>query len=139
MQIDNYPYWLVSLNTAIKLKEIGLGVNTTDYYELNYDRDGGRFMTGLDINFEKLKETNYNVYRDYVAIPNFTQVIDWFRTKKLFGTIDYNGSGCYSYRILLMGTPSVVTDNKVYPIYSFCRNALIDKLIEVYKNEKQTK
>lgn len=113
---ENYPSWLVPIYLAKKLKEIGFRMCTTDFYEGG--RGEGRFKTNLDINFEQLKRNNYNSYGDYVYISNYTQVFDWFRRKKLFGIIDYNGSNSYSYRILIMGTPSVVSDNKVYPIYS---------------------
>lgn len=137
MKIENYPEWLVPLNIAEKLKEIGFRMCTTDFYEGG--REEGRFKTNLDINFEKLKNNNYNAYQDYVSIPNYTQFFDWFRRKKLFGIIDCDEKGYYSYRILIMGTSSVVSDNKVYPIYQFCREALVNRLIEEYKTQTDKK
>lgn len=134
---ENYPSWLVPIYLAKKLKEIGFRMCTTDFYEGG--RGEGRFKTNLDINFEQLKRNNYNAYEDYVSIPNYTQVFDWFRRKRLFGIIDYNESNSYSYRILIMGTPSVITDSKIYPIYHFCREALVNKLIEEYKKSNKIK
>jgi hypothetical protein len=135
MNIENYPEWLVPLRIAEKLKEIGFRMPTTDCYEISYYSDEGRFMTSLDVNFNLLKKESCNAYKGYVAIPNYTQVFDWFRRKNLFAIIDYHGSSSYTFRILIMGTASVVSDNKVYPIYHLCREALVNKLIEKYKNQ----
>lgn len=139
MKIENYPEWLVPLGIAEKLKEIGFRMCTTDFYEGG--RGEGRFKTNLDINFNNLKSANHNAYNDYMAIPNYTQVFDWFRRKKLFGIIDCNGSSSYSYRILIMETPfvAVVSDDKTYPIYHFCREALVNRLIEEYKKLNRSK
>ena len=53
MKIENYPEWLVPLEIAEKLKEIGFRMCTTDFYEGG--RGEGRFKTNLDINFNNLK------------------------------------------------------------------------------------
>ena len=132
MKIENYPEWLVPLRIAEKLKEIGFRMPTTDCYEISYYSDEGRFMTSLDVNFNLLKKESCNAYKGYVAIPNYTQVFDWFRRKNLFAIIDYHGSSSYTF---IMCTASVVSDNKVYPIYQFCREVLVNRLIEEYKNQ----
>lgn len=131
-KVKEMPNWLVPLNLARELKEIGVRLRTSDYYEEG--RGEGRFMTNLDVDFAKLRENNFNAYRDYVAIPNYTQVIDWFHKKKLFGIVEYEGSGIYSYRVIIMNSPSVETDNKKYISYFSAMIALVKKLIELYKN-----
>ena len=78
-KVKEMPNWLVPLDSARELKEIGVRLRTSDYYEEG--RGKGRFMTNLDVDFAKLRENNFNAYRDYVAIPNYTQVIDWFQKK----------------------------------------------------------
>lgn len=139
MKIENYPEWLVPLNIAEKLKEMGFRMPTTDYYEISYYSDEGRFMTSLDVNFNLLKKENRNAYKGYVSIPNYIQVFDWFRRKNLFAIIDYHGSSSYTFRILIMGTASVITDGRAYTSYMFCREALTNKLIEVYKEQLKEK
>lgn len=131
-KVKEMPNWLVPLDLARELKEIGVRLRTSDYYEKG--REEGRFITDLDVNFEKLRENNYNSYQDHVAIPNYTQVIDWFRKNKLFGIVEYEGSGIYSYRVIIMNSPSVETDNKKYISYFSAMIALVKKLIELYKN-----
>ena len=131
-KVKEIPNWLVPLNLARELKEIGVRLRTSDYYEEG--RGEGRFMTDLDVNFEKLRKNNYNAYQYHIAIPNYTQVIDWFQKKKLFGIVEYEGSGIYSYRVIIMNSPSVETDNKKYISYFSAMIALVKKLIELYKN-----
>lgn len=131
-KVKEMPNWLVPLDLARELKEIGVRLRTSDYYEEG--RGEGRFMTNLDVDFGKLRENNFNAYRDYVAIPNYTQVIDWFQKNKLFGIVEYEGSGIYSYRVIIMNSPSVETDNKKYLTYFSAMIALVKKLIELYKN-----
>ena len=133
MKENNYPNWLVRLNVAEKLKEIGLRVRTADYYVV----DGNRcsFRADFDVDFDKLQRNNYNAYPNYVAIPNFTQVLAWFRGKKLFATIDWVGVNEYVYNIksTMSGFESI--ESKSLPTYELCRDALVDKLIEVYKDK----
>lgn len=131
-KVKEMPNWLVPLDLSRELKEIGVRLRTSDYYEEG--RGEGRFRTNLDVNFGKLRENNFNAYRDYVAIPNYTQVIDWFQKNKLFVIVEYEGSGVNSYRVIIMNSPSVETDNKKYISYFSAMIALVKKLIELYKN-----
>lgn len=133
MKENNYPNWLVRLNVAEKLKEIGLRVRTADYYVV----DGNRcsFRTDFDVDFDKLQRNNYNAYPNYVAIPNFTQVLAWFRGKKLFATIDWVGVNEYVYNIKSTMYGFEFIESKSLPTYELCRDALVDKLIEVYKEK----
>lgn len=124
--MKKYPSYIVPLNIAKELKIIGFKSKVYFYY-INDKEYRGLYTARKPENFNK---------NTTISIPVWEQVFDWFRRKKLFGIIDYNGSNYYSYRILIMGTPSVVSDNKVYPIYHFCRKALVNKLIEEYKKIK---
>nr|DAF21649.1 MAG TPA: hypothetical protein [Caudoviricetes sp.] len=68
-------------------------------------------------------------------VPTWEQVFEWFREKKLFAVIEYEGNDVYTFRIVIMNTPSVRTDNKKYFSHEESREALIKELIRIYKNE----
>ena len=133
MKIDKYPSWLVSLEVAEKLKEIGLRVSTPDYYVI--EGKYSCFKTDFDVNFERMWKSNYNTHYNYVAIPNFIQVLTWFRLKGMFSTIDWVGKNQYVYKIVSLDSEFDVIKSDSYPVYNFCRDALVDKLIEIYKDK----
>lgn len=135
METNNYPNWLVPFKVAEELKYLDFREPTFTYYEFDYSsKDGGRYFTPIDINFDSLKI--YNRYKAYVSIPTYEQVFEWFRSKKFYSIIDYCGDKHYSFRILKMGTLSFETNNKVYSTYEQAREALVEKLIEIYKRNE---
>lgn len=135
METNNYPNWLVPFKVAEELRDIDFREPTFTYYEFDYgSEEGGRYLTSMDINFNSLKI--YNRYKAYVSIPTWEQVFEWFRNKKFYSIIDYCGDKHYSFRILKMGTLSFETNNKVYSTYEQAREALVEKLIEIYKQDK---
>lgn len=135
METNNYPNWLVPFKVAEELRDIDFREPTFTYYEFDYgSEEGGRYLMSMDINFNSLKI--YNRYKAYVSIPTWEQVFEWFRNKKFYSIIDYCGDKHYSFRILKMGTLSFETNNKVYSTYEQARQILVEKLIEIYKQDK---
>ena len=77
-----------------------------------------------------------------MCVPTFEQVLNWFRNKGLVGTIEYedfilDDKTCYyAYRItnksgdILYYSPNYRT----FETYEEAREALVNKLIEVYEN-----
>ena len=129
----NYPNWLVPLYIAKELREIGFREKTFTYFEINTDGED-RYFTPTDINFKELQI--YNRYRDYVSIPTWEQVFAWFRKKNLVGLVSYryrdkNNKG-FSFEIL-----DEDTNVFLYNTYEQAQEALVYKLIEIYKSEQK--
>lgn len=138
MKMNNYPSWLVSIEIAKSLKEIGYKEKC--YFEFSLDN-------GLTLEINKREEEDTIIEIDdllfctneiwqNVSVPTWEQVLEWFRNKKFYSIIDYCGDKHYSFRILKMGTLSFETNNKVYSTYEQAREILVEKLIETYKQDR---
>lgn len=96
----------------------------------DYDNDGD-FITYTALETSNWKNSNLE--------PTYTwmQVLEYFNQLGLFGVVEYEGNETYVIKIVIKGSPSVRTDNKKYHSYYSCISALINNLIEVYKNGNQ--
>ena len=142
MENNNYPSWLVSVDIAKKLRELGFDLPCA-FVLTNKDRLG--FTTEGDSNYNLFDELdlNSNLKSSLVCVPTFEQVLDWFRNKGLVGTIEYedfilDDKTCYyAYRItntsgdILFYSPNYRT----FETYEEARGELIKKLIEVYEKD----
>ena len=85
MKNNNYPTWLVPLDIAIKLKEIGFDKKTMFYF---FSGDTTfKFSISEDIPLDYILPIgdvelyNYNRKGFYASIPTWEQVFEWFREK----------------------------------------------------------
>lgn len=136
MKIDKYPSWLVTKDIAKKLKEIGY--NEANYFELNEE---GKVVIEIDSMEDSyiIDVTDLIVYKNEywhnASVPTWTEVLEWFRKRNLVGLVTHryrnkNDNG-FSFEIL-----DVETEIVVYKTYEEAREALIEKLIEIYTNKK---
>lgn len=136
MKSDKYPSWLVTKDIAKKLKEIGY--NEECYFELNEEN---KVVIEIDIMEDSsiIDVTDLIPYKnDYhctPSVPTWTEVLEWFRKRNLVGLVTHryrskNDNG-FSFEIL-----DIETEIFVYETYEEAREALIEKLIEIYTNEK---
>ena len=141
METNNYPNWLVSIEQAKKLKGIGF-----DNLEIFVDKSGnwyrGTEIYDFDIDGEiitySVKETYLNGDNDFIPTYTFEQVLEWFREKGLVGIILTNeilneGDPLYFPIVDDLDGDYYTLDN--YYTYEEAREALVNKLIEVYKKE----
>lgn len=138
---ENYPSWLVPIEIARKLTKIGISnseilVCNDDSY--GWYRNGEIYDYDNDGDFIEYTTLEVSKWKNSILEPTYTweQVFEWFRNKKFYSIIDYCGDKHYSFRILKMGTLSFETNNKIYSTYKETREALVEKLIEVYKQNK---
>lgn len=136
MKNNKYPSWLVTKDIAKKLKEIGY--NEECYFELN---DENKVVIEIDtmedssiIDVTELIPFK-NEYWHTSSVPTWTEVLEWFRKRNLVGLVTHryrskNDNG-FSFEIL-----DVETEIVVYKTYEEAREALIEKLIEIYTNKK---
>ena len=148
MKNNNYPTWLVPIEIAIKLKEIGFDEPTLfHYYENDFDvsvetidyYNEGEAQGYLNFYISALKEEDFNIYSYYISIPTFEQVFEWFREKGYHGVIavkDEDGENEYSYGIDYLNELSSDFEQDSHLTYEDAREALVKALIQTYKSEQ---
>lgn len=151
---NNYPTWLVPVETAIRLKEIGFNEYCVHYTRVAKNADEtlekiisvchdhyGRMTPGIRNSGHIDTETTIGV-----SIPTWEQVLEWFRGKNLIGTIEYedfypDDKTCdYAYCIMnKLGKVLFYSPNyNTYETYEEARKALINHLIRFYKTNMET-
>ena len=145
MKNYEYPTWLVPLDIAKELKEIGFDEPTLfHYYENDFDvtietnsyYDEGDAQGYLHFYISAFKEENFNRDKKCISLPTWEQVFAWFRKKNLVGLVSYryrdkNNKG-FSFEIL-----DEDTNIFLYNTYEQAQEALVYKLIEIYKSEQK--
>lgn len=132
METNNYPSWLVSVEIAKKLKEIGFDLPCA-FVLTNKDRLG--FTTEGDGNYHTFYDLdlNSNTKGSLVCVPTFDQVFMWFREKGLIGTVVYFKENRYSFEVRDLNGHLVSSIWKTIEGYEESREKLINSLIEVYE------
>ena len=155
MKNNNYPNWLVSLEIAKELKEIGFDepclvenveTHSEDYCFINFEEEMCSDVSVMleDVVFVKNQflEEELGIYKHFVlktAIPTWEQIFEWFRKKGLFHSI------CITEDLIedVKEFEAEIRDNNadiIYIIhrdtYEEVREALVKALIRTYKNEQ---
>lgn len=148
MKNNNYPTWLVPIEIAKELKEIGFDEPTLfHYYENDFDvtietnsyYDEGEAQGYLHFYISAFKEENFNRDKKCFSLPAWEQVFEWFRDKGLFHSI------CITEDLIedVKEFEAEIRDNNadiIYIIhrdtYEEVREALVKALIRTYKKEQ---
>ena len=151
MKNNNYPSWLVPLEIAKELKEIGFNEYCPFFV---YPNDDEVFISGtVTVEEDWLDEDNYGeVIIDlsvtecgkfnkfnFQTIPTWEQVFQWFRSKGYHGIIaarGEDGENEYSYCIDYLNELSSDFEQDSHLTYEEAREALVKALIRTYKNEQ---
>lgn len=134
MKNNNYPTWLVPLEIAKELKEIGFDTPCSFYYD-------EKLLKISPWHDEEFAVTNWNdkLFRYCVSIPTWEQVFEWFRERGLFHSI------CFVDDLLrdVKYFESEIRDDNGDIIcilsrvtYEEVREVLVKALIQTYKNEQ---
>lgn len=151
MKTIKYPTWLVPIKTAKKLKNIGFDTETIFLY--NKEEEKGKIMFGLNTLEEVDVQSNLEIGQLYFyqgsdmetyecIIPTYEQIFEWFRGKGIHSTlhtysvISHNTEEFRFYYEINSGFDYIVDTKKYYKTYEECREALVNKLIEIYKHSK---
>ncbi|WP_315543463.1 hypothetical protein [Capnocytophaga leadbetteri] len=153
MKNNNYPNWLVPLDIAQQLKEIGFDEPTLfHYYENDFDvsvetidyYNEGEAQGYLNFYISALKEEDFNIYSYYISIPTFEQVFKWFREQGLVGIMEFEDFNldeitCYYAYLITKSSGEILfysPNYRTYEIYEEAREALVKALIRTYKSEQ---
>lgn len=139
MKTNNYPSWLVPIEIAKKLKEIGFDKptqnNTSDYVlESKRYKDENKLYSKEYV----LKSLyNANETKEGISIPTWEQVFEWFREKGLYQSICFTDDLPHEVKFF----EAEIRDKNADIIciisrltYEEVREALLNKLIEIYED-----
>lgn len=160
MKENNYPSWLVPVEIAKKLREIGFDKECI--FVLTKSNKIG-FTTKEDNQYHLFEEVNLNsnLENSLVCIPTWEQVFEWFRDKGLHSHIEvlYTNTEydkketkilekpitlyCYFTGHSATGTfffsrrnTTEVFHTERFKSYEKCREAMVNSLIDKYKKNK---
>ena len=140
MKNYEYPNWLVSLEIAKELKEIGFNEPCIFSYSEGIGITAClRYGSGEEPYISDFIVGGNTPNSPYIDLPTYEQVFEWFREKGYHGVIAVryeDGDDEYSYRIEFLD--ELITDfNQDNPLtYEEAREALVKALIRTYKNEQ---
>ena len=131
MKNNNYPTWLVPLEIAKELKEIGFDMVCQNWHA---------YESFVSVNFTYLDRYRKNNY-DVTTIPTYEQVFEWFREKGLecFIEIDYQSTFeecCYYCYVITNQRGKTIDCKSYFDDYNEAREALVIELIKTYKREQ---
>nr|DAJ56901.1 MAG TPA: hypothetical protein [Caudoviricetes sp.] len=157
MKNNSYPSWLVSLEIAKELKEIGFNepclvenveTHSEDYYFINFEEEMCSDVSIMleDVIFVKNQflEDELGIYKHFVlktAIPTWEQVFEWFREKgyesyiKLESHSHFDEGNYYYFEITKPNLRQLDWQGD-FDDYNEAREALVKALIRTYKNEQ---
>lgn len=129
----NYPSWLVPIDIARKLKELGFKERCIFAYDE---------QQGLTIETSRLHESviafdellfDENDFDAVVSVPTYEQVFEWFANKDWLGVIISLDTSDYSYKVVHRNVLVVDVKNTYIKSYSEIRERLVDVLISLYR------
>ena len=133
MKNNNYPNWLVPIEIAKELKEIGFDIPCA-FVLTNKDRIG--FTTNESNQYHLFEELdlNSNSESSLVCIPIYEQVFEWFREQGFRISLENHED---STKFIFYNMK--INDGKhfkgEFSNYNEAREALVKALIRTYKNE----
>ena len=143
MKNNNYPTWLVPIEIAKELKEIGFNKKTMFYFFSGDTTFKCSISEDIPLDYilpiEDIELDNYNRKGFYASIPVWEQVFEWFRGKGYHGVIavrDEDGDNEYSYCIDYLNELSSDFEQDSHLTYEEAREALVKALIQTYKQEQ---
>lgn len=136
MKNNNYPNWLVPLEIAKELKEIGFDTPCSFYYD-------ELLLKISPYHDEEFSTTNWNdkLFRYCVSLPTWEQVFEWFREKGFESYIRLEShahfdEGNYYYFEITKSNLRQLDWQGDFDDYNEAREALVKALIRTYKNEQ---
>ena len=146
MENNNHPTWLVPLEIAKELKDIGFDEPCNHYVRISND-DIKLKINHSSIGLVILKRNSEYLNDDiasFVTIPTWEQVFEWFREKEFdsyigLESLPYPDEGVYYY--FEISKPTLYSINQLdcqgdFDDYNEAREVLVKTLIQTYKREQ---
>ena len=141
--MKTYPNWLVPLEIAKELKEIGFDEPCNHYVRISND-DIKLKINHSSIGLVILKRNSEYLNDEiasFVTIPTWEQVFEWFREKGLecFIEIEYQSTFeecCYYCYVITNPRGKTIDCKSYFDDYNEAREALVIELIRTYQREQ---
>ena len=141
--MKTYPNWLVPLEIAKELKEIGFDEPCNHYVRISND-DIKLKINHSSIGLVILKSNSEYLNDEiasFVTIPTWEQVFEWFREKGLecFIEIEYQSTFeecCYYCYVITNPRGKTIDCKSYFDDYNEAREALVIELIRTYQREQ---
>lgn len=144
MNKENYPTWLVPLDIARKLKEIGMSnseilVCNDGYY--GWYRNEEIYDYDIDGEFTKYTALEASEWENSNLEPTYTweQVFEWFRVRGLFSYIRPNMGAMDWYSYQIYDRFDIEKEKGMSFDYENARLFCIEALIEIFKERERNK
>lgn len=138
MKNNNYPTWLVPLEIAKELKEIGFHELVQNSY---YSNKGTERILSSTLRLEKKSLADANILNFLVSLPTWEQVFEWFREKgyesyiRLESHAHFDEGNYYYFEITEPNLCQLDCQGN-FDDYNEAREALVKALIQTYKQEQ---
>ena len=142
MNTQKYPSWLVPLDIAKELKEIGFNEPCHFYYQNDYSEylkagDPDKYHIISDSLAANRKNANHNNSDIAISAPSWEEALAWFRTRGYYGNLEATSKGTSAY----IFTPKLdfgeCWEFAYEKHYEKARETLLIKLIDLYKTANQ--
>lgn len=142
MNTQKYPTWLVPLDIAKKLKEIGFNEPCLFSYSEGFGITAMVYSSlegKIEFSIKDFVLGGNSPGSPFTDIPTYEQVFEWFRVRGLFSYIRPNMGAMdwYSYRIYNRFDIEKVKGMSFD--YETARLFCIEKLIEIFKERQRNK
>ena len=144
METNNYFSWLVSVEQAKKLKEIGFDENNEQIVKL-FEKSTNLI---IEPSLETFETTYYNDYLNnpdkYIPLYTYEQVLAWFREKEMYGWVGIDTLSVtnifYTIKYKKDGVYWIASNfDEYFYSYEKCRDSLINILIKIYEDNIQSR
>lgn len=136
MKNNNYPTWLVPLEIAIKLKEIGFDEPCIFSYSEGIGITAClRYGSGEEPYISDFIVGGNTPNSPYIDLPTYEQVFEWFREKG-FRISSENHEDSTKFMFYNMKINEGKHFKGEFSNYEEAREALVKALIQTYKNEQ---
>lgn len=142
-EINNYPSWLVPIELAVKLKEIGFDIPCVYFYNLNskflrintHDTQISGSSDYRNVPFIYANDTcerNSNEYEDCISLPTYEQAFDWFRSFSfVFDFLVLKELTGYLYCVTIKLSGQELRKTEKFDTFVEARNEMLETLIGV--------
>ena len=132
MKNNNYPIWLVPLEIAKELKEIGFKEKCLCYWHEHLQR----IECSTDDEERLCPEYyDYNTDESTTSLPTHEQVFEWFREKGLYSFLRVNIPDL-SVSYFIYDKDGYIEENGHRSAYEDAKNDCVKELIKIYKEHE---
>jgi len=132
MKNNDYPSWLVSLEIAKELKEIGFKEKCLCYWHEHFHR----IECSTDDEERLCPEYyDYNTDESTTSLPTWEQIFEWFREKGLYSFIRVNIPDL-SVSYFIYDKDGYIEENGHRSTYEDAKNDCVKELIKIYKEHE---